>query len=94
MSSSSSVISIFADRAVRGEPLMIYGDGTQVRDFIHIDDVVRYLTAALVHASTNSPVCNIGTGIETSIFDLARMLCRALNSSSRIVFDARRQGDA
>jgi UDP-glucose 4-epimerase len=89
----SDVISIFADRAVRGEPLTIYGDGTQGRDFIHVDDAVRYIIAALAHASTDSPICNIGTGIETSILDLARMLWRALNSSSHIVFDARRQGD-
>ena len=89
----SDVISIFADRAVRGEPLTIYGDGTQGRDFIHVDDAVRYIIAALAHASTDSPICNIGTGIETSILDLAQMLCRALNSSSHIVFDARRQGD-
>jgi UDP-glucose 4-epimerase len=92
-SAYAGVISIFADRALRGEPLTIYGEGTQGRDFIHIDDVVRYIIAALAHASTDSPICNIGTGIETSILDLARMLCQAVKSSSRIMFDARRQGD-
>jgi UDP-glucose 4-epimerase len=90
----AGVISVFADRALRGEPLTIFGDGTQGRDFIHIDDVVGYIIAALARASTDSPICNIGTGTETSILDLARMLCRALNSSSRIVFDASRKGDA
>jgi UDP-glucose 4-epimerase len=89
----SGVISIFVERALKGEPLTIYGDGTQGRDFIHIDDVVRYIIAALGHASTDSPICNVGTGVETSILDLARMLCRAVNSSSRVVFDAGRPGD-
>jgi UDP-glucose 4-epimerase len=89
----SGVISIFLERALKGQPLTIYGDGTQSRDFIHIDDVVKYVIAALMHASTDSPICNIGTGVETSILDLARMLCRAVNSSSRIVFAGRRQGD-
>jgi UDP-glucose 4-epimerase len=89
----SGVISIFVNRALRGEPLTVYGDGTQVRDFIHVDDVARYIIAALARASTEGPVCNIGTGIETSILDLACTLCRALRSTSRLVFDARRQGD-
>jgi UDP-glucose 4-epimerase len=92
-SSYSDVISIFFDRAFRGEPLVIYGDGSQIRDFIHLDDVVRYMIAALGYASTDSPICNLGTGIDTSILDLARMVCRALNSSSPIVFDARRQNE-
>lgn len=91
--SYSGVISLFADRALRGDPLTIYGEGTQSRDFIHIADVVRYIIAALGHASTDSPICNIGTGIETSILDLARMLRRAVNSCSRVVFDAGRQAD-
>lgn len=93
ISSYSGIISIFVDRALRGEPLTIHGDGTQGRDFIYVDDAVRYIIAALGHASTESPIWNIGTGIETSILDLVRMLCRAMRSTSRIVFDARRQGD-
>jgi UDP-glucose 4-epimerase len=89
----SGVISIFVDRALSGEPLTIYGDGIQVRDFIHVDDVARYIITALARASTEATVCNIGTGIGTSILDLARMLSRALHSTSGTVFKAHRQSD-
>ncbi|MFZ3234841.1 MAG: NAD-dependent epimerase/dehydratase family protein [Stellaceae bacterium] len=93
LSSYSGVISIFLEQALKGEPLTIYGDGTQARDFIHVDDAVRYILAALTRTSTKSPICNVGTGVETTILDLARTVCRTLKSSSRIRFAGRRRGD-
>jgi UDP-glucose 4-epimerase len=64
----SGVVAIFAERIVRDEPLTVFGDGTQTRDFVFIDDVVD----AFVRASTRGGglVCNIGTGRETSVNEL------------------------
>jgi len=61
----AGVVAIFAGRMLRGEPVTIYGDGEQTRDFIYVDDVVD----ALVRAGSRGGglVCNIGTGRETSI---------------------------
>ena len=60
--------SIFADRLVRGEPVTIFGDGEQTRDFVYVDDVVD----AFVRAASRGGglICNIGTGKETSVNDL------------------------
>lgn len=64
----------FADRARRREdPFVIWGDGNQVRDWIHIDDVVSG-ALALVDADVRKPV-NLCTGIGTSMRELVEMLC-------------------
>ena len=51
----AGVVSIFADRTLRGEPLNIYGDGSQSRDFVHVDDAVQAVLAALACTSTPGP---------------------------------------
>ena len=66
----------FLDRARRREdPFVVWGDGEQVRDFIHVEDVVNG-TLALVEQEVDGPV-NLGTGRATSFNDLARLVCRA-----------------
>jgi UDP-glucose 4-epimerase len=70
----SGVISIFADRLLRGEPVEIFGDGDQVRDFTYVGDAVAALNRALATASTASPVVNVCTGRGTSVRSLAETL--------------------
>jgi UDP-glucose 4-epimerase len=61
----AGVVGIFAERLLRGEPVTIFGNGEQTRDFVFVDDVVD----AFVRAATRGGglVCNIGTGRETSV---------------------------
>ena len=51
------------------KPLTIYGDGKQLRDYIHVDDVASGILAALDHGEPGN-IYNIGTGIGTSVVDL------------------------
>lgn len=67
----SGVISIFCDRLAAGEPVTIYGDGSQTRDFIAVTDIVAGMLAGMRHASTKAPVLNLCTGEATSVLDLA-----------------------
>jgi nucleoside-diphosphate-sugar epimerase len=65
----------FVDRALRREdPFLIWGNGSQVRDFIHIDDIVA-TTMELVHRGANGPL-NLGSGVGVSMRRLAQMICR------------------
>ncbi len=61
----AGVVGIFAEHLLRGEPVTIFGNGEQTRDFVFVDDVVD----AFVRAATRGGglVCNIGTGRETSV---------------------------
>jgi UDP-glucose 4-epimerase len=62
----AGVISLFADRLIAGEPTMIYGDGSQTRDFVHAADVAAAFRAACGPVADDLRV-NIGTGVETSV---------------------------
>jgi nucleoside-diphosphate-sugar epimerase len=66
----------FLERALRREdPFVVWGDGEQVRDFIHVDDVVE-ATLAAVDQGIDGPV-NLGTGRPTSFNELASLVTRA-----------------
>jgi UDP-glucose 4-epimerase len=64
----AGVVAIFAERLLRGEPVTVFGDGEQTRDFVFVDDVVD----AFVRAATRGGglVCNVATGQETSVNQL------------------------
>ena len=78
------VIPRFIKRAVRGEPIEIYGDGMQSRDFVYIDDVVA---AALAYEGCESEaeIVNVCSGQETTVRGLANEIVRLSGSSSKIV---------
>jgi UDP-glucose 4-epimerase len=68
----AGVVAIFAGRLMSGEPCTIYGDGTQTRDFVFVDDVVDAFARAAERGG--GLVLNIGTGTETSVNDLYQAL--------------------
>jgi UDP-glucose 4-epimerase len=71
------VISKFFAAAYDGKPIMIHGDGQQTRDFTYIDDAVAATMLAAVHPRAEGEVFNVGTGIETSVTELARRVGEA-----------------
>lgn len=87
-----NVIPIFAFRALRGEPVAIFGDGTQTRDFVHVDDVVQ----ANLKAAGNRGVSgafNIASGTQTSILDLANAVAAHVDAPVSILHASHRAGD-
>jgi UDP-glucose 4-epimerase len=68
------VIAIFADRLANGEPVEIFGDGEQVRDFTYVGDAVAALCRALPAASASAPVFNVCTGNGTTVRGLAETM--------------------
>jgi len=66
------VVAIFIERKLRGEKATINGDGEQTRDFVYVGDVVAANMAVTESADAGS--FNVGTGIETSINELAALL--------------------
>ena len=68
----ANVIAQFAEDLAQGRPPELYGDGTQTRDFTHVDDVVRAIVTALEHRLDG--VYNVGTGRATDFNTLVAML--------------------
>jgi len=70
----SGVISIFTDRLARGEPVTIFGDGQQTRDFVYVGDLAGLLAQALRLRTLAGQVLNVGRGIQSSLLDLIAAL--------------------
>jgi UDP-glucose 4-epimerase len=84
----TSVINHFVNRIKNGEPPVIDGKGEQSMDFIHVHDIARSVVLALHAEKDNVPV-NIGTGIDTSIAELARILIDAVGADVEPIFNPR-----
>ena len=80
----SSPVSKFLDAAVRGEPITVFGDGTQRRDFIYIDDNVRCTWLAFLNGKSGESY-NVGTGISTDYNTIAAMVKQITGSKSQIM---------
>jgi nucleoside-diphosphate-sugar epimerase len=88
----AAAVPIFIHHALRDEPISIYGDGEQSRDFIYVKDIA----AANAFFATQSPatgVFNVAYGQRITINELARTICRLTGSHSEIRYAAERVGD-
>ncbi|WP_298665213.1 SDR family oxidoreductase [uncultured Methanofollis sp.] len=87
----SGVISIFADRILAGEPITIYGDGEQTRDFVYVADVVRANLRAM--EGNVEGVFNIACGRTTTLNALAETMMRAAGRTVEVRHAEARAGD-
>ncbi|MFM0057446.1 NAD-dependent epimerase/dehydratase family protein [Paraburkholderia phytofirmans] len=90
----TGILSIFSTRIKNGNSINIFEDGLESRDFVYIDDVVDATYAALTNANAADNVFGIGSGVRTSVMDVARTLCEVYASDVSItVTGAFRLGD-
>jgi len=85
------VVAIFHQRLLAGEPLEIHGSGQQVRDFVHVSDVVGAVLVAL--ATKEDVIWNVASGEATSIIDLAEAMAAAAGRPLEVRHRPRRVGD-
>jgi dTDP-L-rhamnose 4-epimerase len=74
----TGVAAIFSSRILNDHPPVVFEDGNQTRDFVHVKDVVQAISLALAKDEANGHVFNVGTGRPTSIKDVAILLARRL----------------
>jgi len=89
----SGVIAIFARTIGLGNQITIYGDGEQVRDFVYVENVVRYLVAAMTRSRAEARVFNVCTGRATSVNQLASAIANIAGRQARIDYQPARTGD-
>jgi UDP-glucose 4-epimerase len=86
----AGVIAIFSQRMLRNESVTIFGDGSQTRDYVYVEDVVE----AAMQASAGVPdTCDISTGIEVSTRQVFETLARLTGYEQPVVHDDERPGD-
>jgi len=76
----TGVMAIFSGRLLNGQPPVIYEDGLQSRDFIHVKDIVQGLVLAMERVEADHQVFNLGTGVPTCIARVAEMLSQHLTA--------------
>jgi dTDP-L-rhamnose 4-epimerase len=78
----TGVLAIFGSRLLNGRPPMIFEDGLQRRDFVHVTDVARACRSALETPAAAGHVINVGSGESRSVQDVARTLARAMGRNN------------
>ncbi len=93
----SAVIPLFLRLRSEGRSIEIHGTGSQTRDFIHVDDICRTILAVSETEAPEFSVLNAGTGIGTTIAQLAELISKLNNFQSRadpeVIFSDKRVGD-
>jgi UDP-glucose 4-epimerase len=92
--SGYSILNLFIDRARRGEPITLYGDGSQLRDFVHVDDVASAALRASTESMAAGRVFNIGSGRATSLREVAEIIVDLCGSGSVLTGESWPEGAA
>ena len=83
------VIPSFIRQARQEGTLVYHGDGSQTRDYVYVDDVVNALVSASTAADVNGKIINVGSGVETSVRDLAKLVIEITDSSPEEIYNPR-----
>jgi dTDP-L-rhamnose 4-epimerase len=90
----TGVAAIFAGRLLNGRPPVVFEDGLQSRDFVHVSDIARAVMQAADADGVGNVALNIGTGIPTTVLEVARILAQELDVAAEPETDGRfRNGD-
>lgn len=87
-------ISIFTKKMLANEPITVFGDGNQTRDFTYIDDIVRVNRKLLETDAADGRVMNIGGGHRITVNDLIAHLREITGSTSKVMYSDKQKGDA
>ena len=80
------VVSNFIVQALRGDPITIYGDGSQTRSFCYVDDLIEaFLLFMATEGSVTGPM-NLGNPVEFRMLELAELVLKMTGSSSQLIF--------
>jgi UDP-glucose 4-epimerase len=86
-SSHPPVIPYFIKQACANGTLIINNDGAQTRDYVYVDDAVNAMVAASTSADVNHAIINIGSGVSTSVTDLAKLVLATTGGNPEIVYN-------
>ena len=89
----SGVVAVFGGALLAGRPVTIYGDGTAVRDYVYIDDVVDAFVCASQLPPAVMGTYNIGTGAQTTVNEVYRLIANVLGVSFPARYSAARTGE-
>ena len=83
----TGVCSIFSNRLLNGKPPIVFEDGLQSRDFVHVNDVCQALVLAMENEAANGEIFNVGTGQPITIKDVAETISEKINPELKPEFN-------
>ena len=87
-----NVVGIFMNQLLRGEPMTIFGDGTQQRAFSHIDDVAPIIAASVDFPAARNQIFNVGADVPHTVSELAEVVAQAIGEKCNVChLDARNE---
>jgi UDP-glucose 4-epimerase len=89
----AGVITVFGSAMVGGRTVTIYGDGAATRDYVYVDDVVEAFVCAATSPPGTAGLYNVGTGRQTSVVDLHRMIAAMFDGTAPPSFAPARTGE-
>jgi dTDP-L-rhamnose 4-epimerase len=90
----TGILSIFSNRMRQGLPINIFEDGLESRDFVHVSDIVSAIELALEQPLSGFQALNVGSGVPTTVMEMAQTLRKLLGSSSELTITGNfRAGD-
>lgn len=87
------VLTIFLKRALEGQPLVVFGDGKQIRDFVNVKDVVTMNLMCLENAAADNQIFNVATAHGTDINTLAGLVKKASGQKVEIIHEDVKEGE-
>ncbi len=81
------VLTVFIKRILDGQPLVIFGDGNQIRDLVYVSDVVTCHNTCLKNENIKNGVFNVGSGQGVTINQMAQLVLKIFNSHSKIIYE-------
>jgi UDP-glucose 4-epimerase len=86
------VVPYFLRQATRGGTLVVHGDGGQTRDYVYVDDVVSAMVAASTAPNVSGLVINVGSGVETSVRALVKLVLEVTASKPEVLYNQQSSG--
>jgi UDP-glucose 4-epimerase len=86
------VVPYFLRQAVRNGTLVVHGDGSQTRDYVYVDDAVSAMVAASTAPNVSSLVINVGSGAETSVRELVRLVLEVTGGRPEVLYNQQSSG--
>jgi UDP-glucose 4-epimerase len=90
--SHAPVIPRFLQQILTGGSVVVFGDGSQTRDFVYVDDVVEALVSAATAKGVNREVINIGSGVETSLNELVATIEQVTGRRANLLYNSGKAG--
>lgn len=87
-----SVVAAFCKRAAAGQPLVVYGNGRQTRDFVYVEDICRGIAGALT-CGARGAVAHLASNVETTVLEVARQLAERFGGDVTVEHRPERVGD-